>query len=94
MTSLIDTKDTSIFIKVLVVIAGILLSSLSGWFLYDEEEKAALEHHRCQLEEEAELLKRGKERIPMPQQDPIERAKNFDEVALGYTLEMARKEAA
>ncbi len=61
---------------------------------YSEEEKRAMEHHRCKLEEEAELLKRSKERIPMPQQDPIERAKNFDEVALGYTLDMARKEAA
>ena len=30
---------------------------------------------------------------PMPEQDPKERARNFDEVALGYTLEMAYAEA-
>ena len=32
-------------------------------------------------------------KCPMPSQDPIERAKNFDEVALGYTAEMAVEEA-
>lgn len=32
-------------------------------------------------------------RTPMPQQDPAVRASNFKEVALGYTEEMARKEA-
>ena len=31
---------------------------------------------------------------PMPSQDPIERASNFQEVALGYTKEMALDEAA
>ncbi len=30
---------------------------------------------------------------PMPSQEPLERAKNFDEVALGYTEEMALDEA-
>ena len=30
---------------------------------------------------------------PMPEQDPVERACNFDEVALGYTEELARAEA-
>lgn len=30
----------------------------------------------------------------MPQQDPIERARNMNEVALGYTAEMAKKEAS
>jgi glutamate synthase (NADPH/NADH) small chain len=29
----------------------------------------------------------------MPEQDPAERVKNFDEVALGFTLELAQKEA-
>ena len=33
-------------------------------------------------------------RCPMPSQDPKVRAKNFDEVALGYTEEMALSEAA
>ncbi len=30
---------------------------------------------------------------PMPEQDPVVRAKNFDEVALGYTAEIAQAEA-
>jgi len=34
-----------------------------------------------------------KEQIPMPQQDPKKRCSNFDEVALGYTEEMALEEA-
>ena len=34
------------------------------------------------------------EDVPMPRQEPQERVKNFKEVALGYTEEMARKEAA
>ncbi|NLZ70421.1 MAG: NADPH-dependent glutamate synthase [Clostridiaceae bacterium] len=32
-------------------------------------------------------------KVPMPHQDPIERASNFNEVALGYTAEMAMEEA-
>jgi glutamate synthase (NADPH) small chain len=32
-------------------------------------------------------------RRPMPKQEPFERVKNFDEVALGYTEELARAEA-
>lgn len=35
-----------------------------------------------------------KPRNPMPQQDPVVRIKNFDEVALGYTEELALAEAA
>ena len=30
---------------------------------------------------------------PMPKQEPFERVRNFDEVALGYTNELAREEA-
>lgn len=33
-------------------------------------------------------------RTPMPEQPPLERAKNFDEVPLGYSPEMAKAEAA
>ncbi len=33
------------------------------------------------------------EKVKMPEQDPKERSKNFSEVALGYTEEMAQKEA-
>lgn len=32
-------------------------------------------------------------KCPMPSQDPVERSRNFDEVALGYTAEMAVEEA-
>ncbi|MCF2136853.1 MAG: NADPH-dependent glutamate synthase [Candidatus Thorarchaeota archaeon] len=32
-------------------------------------------------------------KIPMPEQDPAERIKNFEEVALGYTVELAVAEA-
>ena len=34
------------------------------------------------------------EKNPMPTQSPEERAHNFDEVALGYTYEMAKAEAS
>ncbi len=33
-------------------------------------------------------------RVPCPEQDPKERIKNFDDVVIGYTLEMAKKEAS
>ena len=32
-------------------------------------------------------------RTPMPEQPPLERARNFNEVTLGYTPEMAAAEA-
>lgn len=44
-----------------------------------------------------ELTQRERLRIPrqdMPEQDPGQRVKNFNEVALGFTLELAQKEAA
>jgi len=34
-----------------------------------------------------------RERVPTPEQDPKKRIHNFDEVNLGYTFELARKEA-
>ena len=36
----------------------------------------------------------AKTKVPMPEQDPNVRNKNFDEVSLGYTLEMAKEEAS
>ena len=36
----------------------------------------------------------NKKRQPMPKQEPYERVRNFDEVALGYTEEQALAEAA
>ena len=35
----------------------------------------------------------SKTKVPMPEQDPNVRNKNFDEVSLRYTLEMAKEEA-
>lgn len=35
----------------------------------------------------------AKTKVPMPEQDPNERNKNFKEVTLGYSLEMAQEEA-
>jgi len=60
---------------------------------YASEEENAVDH-QCRLEEQAKSIEKSKERQPMPQQDPMERIKNFDEVALGYTFEKARIEAA
>ncbi|MDO5047862.1 MAG: NADPH-dependent glutamate synthase [Anaerococcus sp.] len=36
----------------------------------------------------------AKTKVPMPEQDPNERNKNFKEVSLGYDLEMAKEEAS
>lgn len=53
-------------------------------------------------EKEVELTQYGRVRrkgkrervsVPMPEQEPLVRAKNFDEVPLGYMAEMAMKEA-
>ena len=44
----------------------------------------------------AELTKKERMKIPrqdMPVQEPEDRVQNFNEVALGFTLELARKEA-
>jgi len=35
-----------------------------------------------------------KSRVPMPEQDPKVRARNFIEVPTGYTVKMAQEEAA
>jgi glutamate synthase (NADPH/NADH) small chain len=43
---------------------------------------------------EATAISLKDEDVPMPRQEPHERVKNFSEVALGYTEEMALKEAA
>lgn len=54
-----------------------------------EEEGDEFESGRCETEA-FNVLKR----VPISEQDPKERAKNFDEVCLGYTLEEARLEAS
>lgn len=45
-------------------------------------------------EETKEKPKRRTTKVPMPEQAPQERIKNFNEVPLGYTKEMAMEEAA
>ncbi len=62
--------------------------------MYEREERRALWHHQCKLWEEEEALRKVKVREPMPMQDPKIRIQNFDEVALGYSREQARREAA
>ncbi len=61
--------------------------------MYQREERRALWHHQCKLWEEEEALRKVKVREPMPMQDPKLRIQNFDEVALGYSREQARREA-
>jgi len=62
--------------------------------MYEREEHRALWHYQCKLWEEEEALKKTKLRESMPVQDPKIRIQNFDEVALGYSREQARREAA
>jgi glutamate synthase (NADPH/NADH) small chain len=62
--------------------------------MYEREEHRALWHYQCKLWEEEEALKKIKVREPMPMQDPKIRIQNFNEVALGYSREQARREAA
>jgi glutamate synthase (NADPH/NADH) small chain len=61
--------------------------------MYQREEYRALWHHECMLAAEGEEVEKAEERIPMPKQDHRARRDNFDEVALGYTREMAQEEA-
>ena len=61
--------------------------------MYEREEYRALWHHQCMLAAETEEIEKAKERVPMPKQDHRARRHNFDEVALGYTREMAQQEA-
>ncbi|MDR1534752.1 MAG: NADPH-dependent glutamate synthase [Planctomycetota bacterium] len=67
---------------------ALLLSRLSP---YRTREAESYRRHR--EPEEAEV-KKAPGRVPMPEQPPLVRAGNFNEVALGYQAEMARSEAA
>ncbi len=53
-----DTKNYSILVQILVVIAGVLLSSVSGWFLYDAEEKAIIGEFQKDVDDRAASLYR------------------------------------
>jgi len=62
--------------------------------MYAREEHRAMWDYECRLEEAEKSFKRAKKRVSMPKQDPKLRIKNFDEVAQGYTKEMAIREAS
>ena len=63
---------------------------------YLEKTEGETHHARgcqcCNHENSLENLEKGK-RVPVREQDPKVRAKNFDEVTFGYTLEEAEREA-
>lgn len=61
--------------------------------MYAREEYRALWHHECLLAAEADEIKKAEHRVPMPKQDHRARVSNFSEVALGYTRDMAQREA-
>ena len=61
--------------------------------MYQREEYRAMWHHECKLAAEGEEVEKAEARIEMPKQDHRARRDNFDEVALGYTREMAQEEA-
>ncbi len=61
--------------------------------IYTREERRATWDHECRLSAAEQALKRRRDRVAMPKQHPRLRAKNFDEVALGYTERDALVEA-
>jgi glutamate synthase (NADPH/NADH) small chain len=61
--------------------------------MYQREEYRALWHHECLLAAQVEEIQKAEHRVPMPKQDHRARIYNFNEVALGYTREMAQQEA-
>jgi len=61
---------------------------------YAEDEKLAVSNREEERKEfRADGVRKADHRTPMPAQDPMSRRHNFDEVALGYTPQMARSEA-
>lgn len=58
MTLLRDLKTHSRLIPILVLISGVLLSSLSGWFLYKLEEKVIISEFQKDVDERAASLYR------------------------------------
>ena len=67
---------------------------LSRSKMYKREERRALWDHKCKLEEQVKSVKKPKRREPMPEQNPMVRIQNFNEVALGYSKESAMREAS
>ncbi len=66
----------------------LLLSRLSAY----RDKEGSSYHEHCALE--GTKVAKAQGRTPMPEQSPKERARNFNEVALGYTRDMAQAEAA
>lgn len=64
----------------------------------DVGQRGGRDRDRGRNRERAKTAERGRrpsrERVPMPERDPKVRATNFEEVALGYTPQMAHQEAA
>lgn len=65
----------------------------SGWPARPRREQSGGAASR-RGEEASGRPKPRRERVPMPEQDAAKRSSNFDEVALGYTEEMALEEAS
>lgn len=68
----------------------LLLSRLST---YEREENRARWDLETRQQLEEKRVRKAKSRVPMPTRDPISRTRDFNEVALGYSPEMARSEA-
>lgn len=68
-----------------------MYNTVEGKKQMDAEEKA--EGHICHIGGITEEMRDKKHRIPVREQDPKVRAKNFDEVCLGYNAEEAILEA-
>lgn len=66
-----------------------LLARLSQ---YRDQEGRSLKQYEKLTERSAGIAK-ATDRVPMPEQDAKDRRRNFNEVALGYTEEMAQSEA-
>jgi glutamate synthase (NADPH) small chain len=63
--------------------------------MYTREERRADWDHVCKMDTQIEAVaKKSKTREKMPEQEPKIRTQNFSEVALGYTVENAMREAA
>jgi len=69
-----------------------LLMSRLGTYS-DNEKLASSRHEEDRKDLCADGVCKADHRMPMPAQDPASRRNNFDEVALGYTPQMARAEA-
>ena len=68
-----------------------MYNNVEGHKILEREEKA--ENHKCHVGGIVEEMRDNKKRVPIREQDPKERAKNFEEVCYGYDAEEAIIEA-